>query len=239
MFESESKNRVAKLVAGDIALSSEPCRALKKWREKFEIDQTTLAEALEISPSVISDYESGRRKSPGVAMIRKIIKALLEVDEKEGRQVTETLAYRFGARLPPDIVLGMRELVDPLSGKELCEAVEGKAIANENLLNQKLLGYTVVNGPKAIIELSSNDFMGLYGLSTERALVFTRVTRGRSPLVAIKVRGITPGAIILHGKIKEPDELGLKIAEDLRVPLIISQVPTVEKLLEGLQNLAE
>ncbi|MHA2315052.1 MAG: helix-turn-helix domain-containing protein [Candidatus Hermodarchaeia archaeon] len=44
---------------------------MRKWREQFGVAQHDLAKQLGISPSVISDYESGRRKSPRVDTIRK------------------------------------------------------------------------------------------------------------------------------------------------------------------------
>lgn len=236
MFEDSSKNQVARWIAGDISISGDPGQVLRRWRNKFEISQTDLAKSLDISPSVISDYESGRRKSPGVVTVRKIVESFLEIDEKRGGQVTRAFAHRFGTRLPPDIVLDIREFDNPISGKEFCEAIDVKVIANEELLTSNLFGYTVVDGRRAIVELSPDDFMKLYGLSTERALVFTEVSTGRSPLVAIKVRGITPGVVVLHGDIKKPDELGVKIAEDLRVPLVISEASSSEKLLEKLRS---
>ena len=52
-------------IAGEIALSSNPGRTIKKWREEFGLSQHQLADAMGVSHSVISDYESGRRKSPG------------------------------------------------------------------------------------------------------------------------------------------------------------------------------
>jgi predicted transcriptional regulator len=57
-------------------------------------------------------------------------------------------------------------------------------------------------------------------------------------MVAIKVMGITPGMVILHGELKQVDPLGIKIAEILRVPLIVSKLPTVNDLLEGLRKCA-
>ncbi|KXA90436.1 hypothetical protein AKJ61_00715 [candidate division MSBL1 archaeon SCGC-AAA259B11] len=236
MFEDATKNRVARWIAGDISISSNPGASIKRWRKKFEMKQNTLAEKLDISPSVISDYESGRRKSPGVQIIKKIVRAFIETDEKSGGQVTRAFADRFEAHLPPEVVLGMRDFENPTDGNELARVVEGKILANENLLNKKLFGYTVIDGPKAVIELSSEDFTGLYGVTSERALIFTRVTTGRSPLVAIKVRGITPGAVVLHGSITEPDEIGVKIAEDLKLPLILSETSGINKLLENLQE---
>lgn len=238
MFEETTKKRIARWIAGDIALSSELGRTLKHWREMFGMSQTVLAEALKISSSVISDYEAGRRKSPGAATIKKIVNAFIEVDERQGGRVMRTLARTFGTQLPPDVVLDIREFGKPVEGKKLCKEIKGDTVVNSDLLGQKLFGYTVIDSPKAVINLSAEDFMRLYGLTTERALVFTGVTTGRSPMVAIKVRGITPGVVILHGKIKKADELGKKIAENLRVPLVISRVRTVEGLLKRLRNVA-
>jgi len=57
----------------------------------------------------------------------------------------------------------------------------------------------VINSIEAITSLSSEEFYRLYGQSTDRALVFTGVTRGESPLVALRVVTPTPNAVILHG----------------------------------------
>lgn len=236
MFEDETKNRVARWIAGDISLAKDPASSLKRWRNKFEIKQQTLAEKLDISPSVISDYESGRRKSPGVGIIKKIVRAFIETDEERGGQVTNAFANRFGMNLPPEIVLGMREFEKPIDGNMLLEAVEGEVLANEDSFDRKLFGYTVIDSPKAVLELSSEDFMSLYGLTTDRALIFTGVSTGRSPLVAIKVRGITPGAVVLHGEIEEADSLGVRIAKNLKVPLILSKVSDVEDLIGKLEK---
>jgi len=61
-------------------------------------------------------------------------------------------------------------------------------------------GHTVINSIEAITRLSSEEFYRLYGQSTNRALVFTNVTRGESPLVvALRVVSPTPNAVVLHG----------------------------------------
>ena len=236
MFNDATKNRVARWIAGDITTSENPGSTLKRWREKFSVRQNTLAEKLDISPSVISDYESGRRKSPGVGIVKRIVQMLIKTDEERGGQVTRAFSHRFGAHLPPEIVLAMREFEKPVKGEDFVEAINGKSLANNDSLNRNLFGYTVIDSPKAILELSMEDFMGLYGLTTERALIFTGVTTGRSPLVAIKVRGITPGIVVIHGNIDEADRLGVKIAESLRVPLILSQISSVDGLIDRLED---
>lgn len=236
MFDDATKNRVARWIAGDISLSDDPGSSIRHWRSKFGVKQKTLAQEIEISPSVISDYESGRRKSPGAGVIKKIVEALIKTDEETGGQVTQAFAHRFGAYLPPEIVLSMREFEEPIDAEQLVEIVEGETLANERSLDRKIFGYTVIDGPKAVLELSSEDFMGLYGLTTERALIFTGVSTGRSPLIAIKVRGINPGAVILHGDIKKPDRLGVRIAERLKIPLILSKIPEVSDLIKKLRD---
>ena len=202
----------------------------------FGMSQTDLAKALGISSSVISDYEAGRRKSPGVSTVRKMVNAFIETDEAQGGRVMRAFAHMFGTQLPPDVVLDIREFEEPLTGEDLVKVVDGISVVDGKLLGKRLFGYTVIDGPKAVVQLSAEEFTRLYGLTTERALVFTGVTTGRSPMIAVKVRGITPGIVILHGKIKKIDKLGIQIAESLHVPMIVSQVPTVKGLLDRLRK---
>ena len=77
------RNTLAEKIAGEITLSPKPGQTIRKWREIFKISQTELARFLNLSPSVICDYESGRRKSPGIQNIKKFVKAFLEIDEKK------------------------------------------------------------------------------------------------------------------------------------------------------------
>ncbi len=235
---AEVRERIARWIAGDITISDDAGGALKRWRERFGMSQTSLAKVMHISPSVISDYEAGRRKSPGAATIKRVVDAFLKIDEQQGGDVSRTFAQVFGTQLPPDIVLEIREFDEPTDGKTICKAVGGNIVANKDLLSQKLFGYTIIDSYKAVLGLSADDFRRLYGLTTERALVFTGVTTGRSPMVAVKVIGITPGMVILHGELKRVDALGVKIAELLRVPLVISRLPSVGDLLEGLRKCA-
>jgi putative transcriptional regulator len=66
-------------------------------------------------------------------------------------------------------------------------------------LGQSIFGYTIVNSLNAITQLSSNEFNRIYGWSTERALIFTDVTSGKSPMVAIRVTPFKPRSVVLQG----------------------------------------
>ena len=68
-------------IAGEIALSESPGSTMKKWRELFGVSQVELAKSIKITTSTISDYESNRRLSPGVGVIKRFVDALFTIDE--------------------------------------------------------------------------------------------------------------------------------------------------------------
>ncbi len=52
-----AKEKLAKDIIGEIVLSENPERILKKWRNIFDFSQKKVAGHLGITSSVISDYE--------------------------------------------------------------------------------------------------------------------------------------------------------------------------------------
>jgi predicted transcriptional regulator len=76
-------------IAGSVVLSESPPQQLKFWRKKFGIKQADLARKMDITPSVLSDYESGRRPSPGVNFIKRYLLALYELAKANGHSVPE------------------------------------------------------------------------------------------------------------------------------------------------------
>jgi putative transcriptional regulator len=72
-------NNELTIMAGSIVLSDNPPQQLKFWRKKFGIKQADLAKKMDITPSVLSDYEKGRRPSPGVNFIKRYLLALYDL----------------------------------------------------------------------------------------------------------------------------------------------------------------
>ncbi len=237
MLEKE-KEALAKRIAGEVTLSSDPGKTMRKWREIFGVSQTELADYLGVSSSVISDYEGGRRKSPGASTIRKFVEALLELDERRGGNVIKAFSKTIGSELPTSAILDIREFALPVTIKDLVSAVSGEVVANLHLLDRRIYGYTVVDSIQAILEMSAEEFLKLYGWTTERALIFTKVTTGRSPMIAVRVQGLKPAVVVLHG-VKKLDELAVKLAERERVPLIISHAGSEGELVTKLRKLVE
>lgn len=191
------RRELAEKIAGDVTLSDDPGATLRKWRTDFDIAQTDLADALEVSPSVISDYESGRRESPGIRVVRRLVEALIEIDERRGgdriRQHTRVLSAGFDR----EVVHDLREYPAGVHLDRYYEHIDATELAEGE--HETVSGHTVINSIEAITRLSSEEFYRLYGKSTNRALFFTAVTRGESPLVAMRVVNPTPNALVLHG----------------------------------------
>lgn len=228
---SSMKENLAKRIAGDIILSSIPGTTLKKWREIFTISQTRIAEKLQVSPSVISDYESGRRKSPGTIFVKRFVEGIIAIDEENGGRFLRELT-RLTAT-PTDAVLDIREFPLPVKGAAICEAVKGVVVACKELLQRDIYGYTVIDSIRAIQTLSGADFYQLFGSTTERAVIFTNVTTGRSPMVAVRVHPLKPRMIVIHGTVNV-DRLAVQLAEVERIPLVLSKIPTADALVLSL-----
>lgn len=229
------KEDLAVKIAGEIVLSKDPGKTIKKWREVFGLSQATLAESLGVTPSVICDYESGRRRSPGCRIVKRIVNSFIRIDEERGSKILKTYERIGISECISQAVLDIMEFPFPVKASEIMKAINGKAVANETFLHRDIYGYTILDSVKAILELPSEDFIRIYGLTSERALVFTGVSLGRSPFVAIRVSTIKPGMVVLHG-IKEADPLGLKIAERDRIPVVLSGLETQDELIERLRG---
>ncbi|MEA1994149.1 MAG: helix-turn-helix domain-containing protein [Euryarchaeota archaeon] len=235
-MEDDSEEKLAKRMAGEIVLSDEPGKTMRKWREIFGITQTDLADHLNVSSSVLSDYEGGRRKSPGAGTIKKIVEGLIHIDIKNGGQVFHAFSRMFTTELSTDIIMDIREFSVPTEIETITKAVWGETMTPPRVSKHMIYGYTVIDSIKAILGMESEEFLRLYGWTTERALIFTKVTYGRSPMVAVKVKGLKPSVVVIHGP-KEMDPVAIKIAKMERIPLVLSKAESVDLLLKGLRNI--
>ncbi|WP_254271894.1 helix-turn-helix domain-containing protein [Haloarcula marina] len=192
-----ARGELAEKIAGEVALSDAPGATLRKWRTDFGVAQTELAERLDVSPSVVSDYESGRRDNPGIGVVRRLVVALLDIDEERGGDHIRQHARVLSSGFDSDVVHDLREYSANVPVDRVYDAIDAEELHRGG--TDTVAGHTVINSIAAITRLSSDEFYQLYGQSTNRALVFTNVTRGESPLVALRVVSPTPNAVILHG----------------------------------------
>jgi putative transcriptional regulator len=232
---SPTRDTLAKRIAGEIVLSSSPGQTMRKWRGLLGVSQIEIASVLELSPSVISDYETGRRRSPGSGFIKRYVETLLDIDESRGGNYIKQLS-RITLD-PSDIFIDIREFMAPVSVQEVIDSVQGRVYAGGEHLEQDVFGYTVVDSIKAIQMLSGLDFYRIFGTTSERALVFTNVSRGRSPMIAVKISPFKPRIIVLHGVQGTLDPLAVQLANHEGIPLAASTLETEQDLVDSLINL--
>ncbi|HLC92250.1 MAG TPA: helix-turn-helix domain-containing protein [archaeon] len=229
-------DQLATTIAGEIALSKDPGSSMKKWREIFGVSQTELAEVLKISSSTISDYEGGRRKSPGIGVVARLVESLIDIDKNRGGKVKKQLEKNFA---PRSDVFDITEFSKAIDGKKFAELIKGECVANPGKLKEiQLYGYSVIDSLKVILDVPVHEYIKMYGKTPERALIFLQVGSGRSPMIAVKVGRFStemrPSIVVLHG-IDKVDPIAQKIAESEKIPLLITTTP-VEEIKKALKE---
>jgi len=228
------KDIAARKIIGDIILSEESGKAFKKWRIIFQVAQKDLSERMGVSPSVLSDYERGRRRNPGTKFMRTFVESLLDMDvERGGTKLAELSRMELP---PPGVILAIRELSMPVKVSTLFQVTDSSPLVEGSGLADSIFGYTVVDSVKAILYFKGDEFNRLFGATAKRALVFTNVTHGRSPLVAVRVFPFKPSAVVIHGP-TELDQVALEIAKRENIPLGLSRMPSTEDLVKTLDDL--
>jgi putative transcriptional regulator len=227
--------RLAEKIAGEITLAPHPGETIKKWRSTFGIAQNELAKHLGISSSVISDYESGRRLSPGVQTVRKLVFGLIEMDIATGGKVVS----KFSAITNVEAIIDIKEFPRGVKTKDFMNAIKAELLSHdaEKLKDREhefLNGYTIIDSLKAIMTLSSSDYLKVYGWSTQRALIFTGVEFGRSPMIAIRAHPLKP-AMVIYLAPERVDTLAIALARIENV-LLAATYLTQDELMAKLNN---
>jgi putative transcriptional regulator len=224
------ETELAEKIAGEVVLSSHPGRTLRKWREDFGISQRDLAKSLATVPSVVSDYESERRASPGAAFIRRYVTALMEVDRRTGGRIGQ----RLGQKAHSDGIVALREFTVAVPLKALADRLQAEAASRVDL-HRDIHGFTLLDAPRAILSIDASRFVEVYGWTTQRALIFSNVRYGRSPMVAIRAHPLKPAAVVFShpGRV---DPLAVRLSEIENIPLLTTALEAPE-VLERLEEL--
>ena len=221
MKNLDIKNALSEKIAGEITLSSRPGQTIRKWRNIFNVSQTDLARHLGLSPSVISDYESGRRRSPGIQTVKKIIEALIKLDEKHGSNILRKYNSMVETQ---EGILEIMEYPFSISAREFIKEINGNVLSsNQAGLKKNVKGFTLVDSLKTIETINAGDYNRLYGWSTERAILFTGIRYGRSPMIAIRVHPVKPTLVVYH-RPGSVDALAIKLADRENIPLVVTNL---------------
>jgi len=222
---------IAEKIAGEIVLSSKPGATMRKWREIFGISQQDLARHLGINSSVISDYESGRRKSPGVGMVNRFVNALIAIDKSRGGETIKRFLPTYGE----DAIIDIFDFPYSVSVEEFMKKIDARVLNPEVEYKRGIYGYTILDSLKAILNFNSYDYFKVYGWSVDRALFFNKVKYGRSPMVAIRAHPLTPSAVVYINP-EKVDDLAIKLASLEGIPIAETFIE-IEDIKEKIREL--
>ena len=123
-------------------------------------------------------------------------------------------------------VYDIREFNTGTAISKLIKDIDGEILSgNEDILERPIYGYTIVDSLKAITTF--NVFGDLYGWSNERAIFFSGVHYGRSPMIAIRAHPVKP-RVVIYIKPKTIDKLATKLAEMERIVLVKTELDEEE-----------
>ena len=222
---------IAEKIAGEVVLSSKPGATMRKWREIFKISQQELARYLGINSSVISDYESGRRKSPGVGMVKRFVQSLIDIDENRGGDIIKKFLPTYGE----EAIIDIFDFPYSVEVEKFMRSIDARILNPEIEYRRSIYGYTILDSLKAILNFDSSDYFKVYGWSVDRALLFSGVKYGRSPMVAIRAHPLKPSAVIYINP-ENVDKLAIKLATMEGIPMAETflEISEIKKKLKDL-----
>src|SRR2546427_162036 len=113
---------------------------------------------------------------------------------------------------PRLLARSMRDWAVGVRAADYLRKIDGQLLPQKLNTRRLLNGYTVIDSMKAITTLDASDYLRIYGSTSERALFFTGVKYGRSPMIAIKAHPLKP-AMVVYVQPENIDELAVKLAE--------------------------
>ena len=132
----------------------------------------------------------------------------------------------------------IREYPFSIPADKFIQEIEGNILTTSKIgLKKNVKGFTLVDSVKTIEAINSGDYNRLYGWSTERAIIFTGIRYGRSPMIAIRVHPVKPTVVVYH-RPGSVDALAVKLADRENIPLVVTNLP-VDTLKKKLLKLGE
>ena len=147
---------------------------------------------------------------------------MVEYDKAQGGKIVSSMF----AKDKNNAVYDIREFNTGTAISKLIKDIDGEILSgNEDILERPIYGYTIVDSLKAITTF--NVFGDLYGWSNERAIFFSGVHYGRSPMIAIRAHPVKP-RVVIYIKPKTIDKLATKLAEMERIVLVKTELDEEE-----------
>ena len=145
---TDARRTLAEQIAGEITLSGDPGATLRKWRTDFDVSQTTLADHLDVSSSVIDNLrewtarESGYRRRSS----HRHGTALTSTKHRGGDRIRQ-YARVLSAGFDSSIVNDLREYSTSIPLADFYDAIDATELAQGT--SAGITGHTVIDSIEA------------------------------------------------------------------------------------------
>ncbi len=215
-----NKDAILKLkqeIAGEICISENPGNTLKKWQSIFEISQISLARAMKLAGSTISDYENGRRNNPNIKFIQKFVNTLIELDLKQKGQIIKKLIT-----IPQEQTVETKEFKRGVKLRHTPELKDFEQI-NSKIHNESVFGISYLDA-NDIPDLDLNDLQKVFGKTNKRILFISNTNNALIIHLFLKTLKMAtnqhPSILILDTDLDKDDILKVL---DINVPIHITK----------------
>ena len=122
------------------------------------------------------------------------------------------------------MIVSSISLSSSISIDDFLKAIDAEPLNDIFDSERHIHGYTIIDSLKAITSLSSFDYLQIYGWSSERALIFSGVKYGRSPMIAIRAHPLKP-SMVAYLSPEQVDPLAIRLATLENIPLVKITLP--------------
>lgn len=210
-------------ILGDVAANEEYGLVMKKWRELFGVTQMQVANELGVKPSVISDYESNRRKSPGIVFIRKYVLALLKLKSSAAH---EEIKKQIDITKESNNLL-IRNFTKPKPSSRIIRLFNAKLLTKNNDLLINGCVFFLDNISKLLTRLPTYKLLRELKKGGKYCYVFSNVKSGRIPLIMLSIlskfnKTAMPTLIIFQSNSFKMSNFAKKTAEKRNITLAVT-----------------
>lgn len=166
-------------------------------------------------------------------MVKRYVDALIQMEVRNGGRFIK----RFDTEERPDYLLSIKEFTGSIPLREMMRALDADCVSKGMDLGRDLHGYTVLDSIRAITSLGAADYLKVFGWSSQRALIFTQVKYGRSPMIAVRAHPMKP-AVVVYQKPENIDDLAIHLSKLENIPLLVSEMD-IDEMIGALEKLGD
>ncbi|VVB75465.1 Uncharacterised protein [Candidatus Tiddalikarchaeum anstoanum] len=233
-----SEQELFQRILGDVVANEEYGLVMKKWRELFSVTQAEIAGKLDVKPSVISDYENSRRRSPGIVFIRSYVNALIVLGELRNKDLHDSVKKELDIKKANDNLI-IKTFNKPKNNSYLIKLLRAKPVTKTNSSAINGLIFFHDNISRVLMKLPTYKLLNEMKKVGSYAYIFSNVKSGNLPLILLTLlskinKTSMPALVIFQSDSFKPSNFSKKTAEKKNITLAVTgkDVKDIKKIIE-------